>query len=132
MNSLKGKITSLKTNGSLSLVTILVEDVFFNTIVIETPDTASYLKTGNSIKVIFKETEVVIGKGISHTISIQNKVIGEILELKKGELLSKLIINTTVGQLIAVITTDSLYQLQLEVGEKITAMIKTTEIMLSE
>nr|WP_106791665.1 TOBE domain-containing protein [Aquimarina sp. Aq78] len=125
-------MTSIKTNGSLSLVTVDVGAVFFNTIIIETPDTAPYLKQGNHIKMIFKETEVIVGKGIEHSISIQNKAIGEIINIKKGQLLSTLTIDSTIGHLTAIITSDAADQLQLEIGEKITAMIKTTEIMLSE
>ncbi|WP_108840626.1 molybdopterin-binding protein [Aquimarina sp. Aq78] len=132
MNVLQGEITSIKTNGSLSLVTVDVGAVFFNTIIIETPDTAPYLKQGNHIKMIFKETEVIVGKGIEHSISIQNKAIGEIINIKKGQLLSTLTIDSTIGHLTAIITSDAADQLQLEIGEKITAMIKTTEIMLSE
>ncbi|WP_074405611.1 MULTISPECIES: TOBE domain-containing protein [Aquimarina] len=132
MNVLKGEITSIKTNGSLSLVTVDVGAVFFNTIIIETPDTAPYLKQGNHIKMIFKETEVIVGKGTEHSISIQNKAIGEIINIKKGTLLNTLTIDSTVGHLTAIITSDAADQLQLEIGEKITAMIKTTEIMLSE
>lgn len=132
MNVLQGEIASIKTNGSLSLVTVHVGTVFFNTIIIETPDTAPYLKQGNHIKMIFKETEVIVGKGIEHPISIQNKAIGKILNIKKGKLLSTLTIDSTVGHLTAIITSDASDQLQLQIGEKITAMIKTTEIMLSE
>ncbi len=133
MNSFKGKIADIKTNGSLSLITIQVESVLFTTIVIETPDTASYLKQGNSVTIIFKETEVIISKGIDQpSISIQNKTVGEILDIKKGALLSTLTIDTTIGKIIAVVTSDSIDQLQLYVGEKITTMIKATEIMLSK
>ncbi|WP_109851156.1 molybdopterin-binding protein [Aquimarina sp. AU58] len=132
MNVLQGEIMSIKTNGSLSLVTVHVGTINFNTIIIETPDTASYLKQGNHIKMIFKETEVIVGKGVEHSLSIQNKAIGEIINIKKGTLLSTLTIDSTVGHLTAIITSDAVDQLQLEIGEKITAMIKTTEIMLSE
>lgn len=132
MNTLKGKIASIKTTQSLSLVTIQIEDVFFNTIVIETPDTAVYLKTGGSITILFKETEVIIGKGSEHHISIQNKVMGTILKIEKGELLSKLIISTKIGEITAILTLDATIHLQLKVNEKITVMIKTTEIMLSQ
>lgn len=132
MNTLKGKIASIKTTQSLSLVTIQIEDVFFNTIVIETPDTAVYLKTGGAITILFKETEVIIGKGSEQHISIQNKVMGTIIKIEKGELLCKLIINTTIGEITAILTLDATIHLQLKVNEKITVMIKTTEIMLSQ
>ncbi len=131
MNILKGTITHIKTSGSLSLVEVQVADVFFKTIVIETPSTASYLKYGNQISVIFKETEVAIGKGMVHPVSLQNKVTAEILEIEEGELLSKLTLRTTAGRIVAIITADAVCQLQLLVGERVTAMIKTNEMMLS-
>ncbi len=132
MNTLQGKITTIKNKGSLSIVEVDVSGILFNTIIIETPKTVSYLKVGNAIKLIFKETEVVVGKGIHHPISIQNQAIGKIEKIEKGELLTKLMIDISIGEVIAIITTDAFHQLQLELGEEVTTMIKTTEIMLSE
>ena len=132
MNQLEGEITNIKTSGSLSLVEINVGAIFFNTIIIENPNTASYLKKGNDIKVIFKETEVIIAKGIEPQTSIQNKVIGEITFIEKGELLTKLTIDTALGKIIAIITSDAMRQLQLQIGERITAMIQANEIILSK
>ncbi len=132
MNILKGKITAVKTNGNLSLVEIDVDNIPFKTIVVETPDTASYLTKGNIVKVIFKETEVIIGKGVEHAVSMQNKIVGKILTIENGELLSKLTIDIGVGKIVSIITTNAVQELRLQVDEKITAMIKTNEIMLSE
>lgn len=132
MNIFKGAITSIKVSSSLSLVEINVNGIFFESIIIETPETASWLKEGDEINVIFKETEVVIGKGLEHNVSMQNKIRGEILEIEKGELLSKLTIAAAIGEIVAIITSNAVHQLQLQVGETITAMIKTSEIMLSQ
>ncbi len=132
MNIFKGKITFIKVSGSLSLVEVNVDGILFKSIIIETPDTAAWLANGNEINVIFKETEVVIGKGLQHTVSMQNKIPGEILEIVNGALLSKITIGTTVGKIVAIITYNAVQQMQLEAGETITAMIKTNEIMLSQ
>ncbi|GAA4277047.1 TOBE domain-containing protein [Aquimarina mytili] len=132
MNILEGKITDINTHGSVSLVTLQIGPVSFNTIVIETPDTVSYLKKEHIVKVAFKETEVIIGKNHDHSISIQNKVVAKILDIEKGTLLSKLTLGTSVGKIIAIITTNAAQQLQLHIGEEVTTMIKTTEIMLSQ
>ncbi|WP_282088959.1 TOBE domain-containing protein [Aquimarina algiphila] len=132
MNILKGKIIAVKTNGNLSLVEIDVDNISFKTIVVETPDTASYLTKGNIVKVIFKETEVIIGKGVEHAVSMQNKIVGKILTIENGELLSKLTIDIGIGNIVSIITTNAVQELRLQVDEKITAMIKTNEIMLSE
>lgn len=132
MNVFEGKISSIKTNGSISLIGLDINDVIINTVVIETPDTAAYLAKDHFVKVMFKETEVVIGKGIHHAMSIQNKIVGNILDIEKGELLSKLTVNSDIGDIVAIITTDSMLKLELKVRDQVTAMIKTTEIMLSK
>jgi len=133
MNNLKGNIKSINNKGSLSIVDINVgNNIIFKTIIIESPKTASYLIEGHKINVIFKETEVVIGKGVIHPISMQNKVVGTILNIEKGELLSKVTIDIAIGKIVSIITTSAVENLELSLGEEITAMIKTNEIMLSE
>ena len=63
MNILKGTIEKLTISGSLTLIGIKVKTIDMSAIVIDTPKTAPYLKIGNTITVVFKETEVIIGKG---------------------------------------------------------------------
>jgi len=132
MNVIKGEITNIKVDGCLSLVGINVGDTRFSVIIIDTPETVSYLKTGNLIKVIFKETEVIVGKGAKHHISLQNKLIGRVISIESGKLLSKVIIETAAGRIVSVITTNAVNQLGIEEGSEVTAMIKTNEIMLAE
>ena len=132
MNVLQGKISSIKTSGRLTIVTLDLNHVMMNSIIIENPETVSYLKPGNPIKVMFKETEVVVGKGKEIPVSMENQVEGIITEMSKGELLCSISMETKVGKLKATLTAESASKLQLKVDENITAMIKTTEIMLSE
>lgn len=132
MNILTGKIEKLTVRGSLTLIGIEVNGIGMSAIVIDTPVTAPYLKIGNTITAVFKETEVIIGKGNTDNISLRNKFKGTIAILENKELLSKLTINTSVGKICSIITSNAVNQLNLEVGSEVTAMIKTNEIMLSE
>lgn len=133
MNSLKGHIKKVQVNGSLSLVTIALSDeILFKAVIIETPETASYLSEGHLVKVLFKETEVVIGKDIKHLISLQNQIRGEIKRVERGQLLSNIIINTPAGDISSIITTNAVDQLNLKEELTVCAMVKTNEIMLSE
>ncbi|SNR79250.1 TOBE domain-containing protein [Lutibacter flavus] len=132
MNILKGKIEKLTVSGSLTLIGIEVNNIGMSAIVIDTSEAAPYLKLGNTITVVFKETEVIIGKGNTDNISLRNKFKGIIDILECKELLSKLTINTSVGKISSIITTNAVNQLNLKVGSEVTAMIKTNEIMLSE
>ena len=132
MNTLQGKISKLTISGSLTLINILVDEIGVSAIVIDTPETAPYLKIDHDITVIFKETEVIIGVGNTDGISMRNKFVGTISKIESKELLSKLTIDTTVGNVCSIITTNAVNQLGLKLGLEVTAMIKTNEIMLSD
>ncbi|NER12862.1 tobe domain protein [Leptobacterium flavescens] len=132
MNILKGEIKNLSVKDSLSLVYVDVEGITLSAIVIDTPQTAAYLTPGSKIQLIFKETEVIIGKGKENHISLQNKLPGTIGFIEKGDLLSRLVVDTEAGKITSIITTNAVNQLGLETGSEVTAMIKTNEIMLSE
>lgn len=132
MNVLAGKIDSLTVKNTLTLVYINVASARLCAIVIDTPETAPYLKTGNPINVIFKETEVIIGVGNDQQISLQNRLVGQVTSVESGDLLSKLTINTPAGDVVSIITTNAVNQLNIVIGKEVTAMIKTNEVMLSE
>ena len=132
MNTLAGTIATVNVQGNLSLVYVDVESIRLSAIVIDTPDSASYLLPGHAVQVIFKETEVILGKGHHHEVSLQNRLVGRVQAIEPGALLSKLTLDTTVGKIVSIVTTRAVQQLQLQVGTEATAMIKTNEIMLSD
>jgi molybdate transport system regulatory protein len=90
MNTLNGNITAIQSHEGISLVKVESNDTIFTSIVLDTPETASYLKTGHSVKIIFKETEVIISKDSSPNISLQNRLDCTIESIKKGVLLSQI------------------------------------------
>lgn len=133
MNSLTGNIQEIQQNGNLSLVTIkIANDLFIKTIIVETPESASYLRTNHVINVLFKETEVVIGTDIAASISLQNKIPGIIQDLEKGTLLSRIVVKSEVGTIESIISTHAVESLDLKQGINVVAMIKLNEIMLAE
>ena len=132
MNNLQGKIHDIKTSESLSLIYVMVNNCKITAIVIDTPKTNKLLEKGKNVTVIFKETEVIIGKGHNHEISMQNKFEGFIKHIESKNLLSKVTVSTKVGDIKSIITTNAVNQLQLTVNKEVTAMVKTNEIMLTE
>jgi molybdate transport system regulatory protein len=132
MNILKGHINSIKVNGDLSIVKVKVGEVVFSTILIDTPETAPYLKLDNEVSVIFKETEVILGVGDMGGISLRNKIKGKVSHIDSDTLLSKVIIETDIGKVTSIITSNAVKQLQIVLGLELTAMIKTNELMLSK
>lgn len=133
MNSFIGEITAIEQEESLSLISVRVGEIPFTSIVIDSPDTAPYLHIGNKIQVLFKESEVLIGKIISnYDISLQNKISCTIKAIDKGKLLSKIELESAIGKVVSIITTNAVMKLQLREAEVVTAMVKTNEIMLAE
>lgn len=131
MNILKGEIEGISVQGGLSLVHVNVGGIKLSAILIDTPETSSYLKIGHSVKVIFKETELILGKGEEIRISLQNRIPGTVKSIEKGELLSKVTLQTEVGDIASIITTNAVSQLEIQLGVEVIGMIKTNEMMLS-
>ena len=131
MNSFPGKITGITTEQNLSLVKIEVQGVEFKSIVVEKPQSASYLKIGQPVNILFKETEVIIGDASTKYISLQNRILCQILKVNKGKLLSELLLSFGNLWMRAVITSNAVTQLNLDEGVEVMALIKTNEIMLS-
>ena len=132
MNSISGQISQIEVSGHLSIVSVAVaEQLQLKAIVVETPASASYLKEGQPIQLLFKETEVVIGSREQLSISLQNKIPATIIQLEKGQLLSRLTLATAVGQINAIISTHAIQELQLHEQQMVTAMVKLNEVMLS-
>ncbi len=132
MNVLNGIITSIEVCDRLSLVTIKCEDTPFSVIIIETPESVDYLVENRPIQILFKETEVILSKNEVHNISLENVFSCTIAEIKKGKLLSSIRLLFNEIELNSIITSQSLEKLKLEPGMRITAMVKTNEIMLAQ
>ena len=132
MNILKGYIEEIKVNRDLSIVKVNVGGVIFSTIVIDTPLTASYLQVNNEVKVIFNETEVILGIGDMKGISLRNKIEGRVIRIESDELLSKITMDTKIGEICSIITSNAVEQLGIIPQIQVTGMIKTNELMLSK
>lgn len=113
------------------MVEVRVKDVMLKVLTIDTVKSTSELMKGSSVNILFKETEVIIGKGSSLPVSLPNQLPGRITKLTIGSLLSKLELDTNVGQIYAIIPSESINRLALKVDDEICAMVKTNEMMLS-
>lgn len=131
MNTLNGYISSIQSHEGISLVKVNSNNAQFTSIVLDTAETASYLKKGHFVKIIFKETEVIISKDLNPNLSIQNRIQCTIGSITKGALLSQ--INLKFGNAIleSIITTNACEQLQLEKNDTVLALVKTNEVSLS-
>jgi molybdate transport system regulatory protein len=61
-------------------------------------------------------------------LSGRNQIPGEIIEIKKGDVVSEVVIQAGENQIAGVITTTSVDKMDLKVGDQVYALIKATEV----
>jgi molybdopterin-binding protein len=64
--------------------------------------------------------------------SIRNKIPGSVREITSDQVLSEVVIDTPVGSVAAVITTRSVREMQLKVGDSVSALIKATNVSIEK
>ncbi|MGR3176273.1 MAG: TOBE domain-containing protein [Candidatus Scalindua sp.] len=130
MNKLKGKIMNIESSEHISIVDIEVEGDLFSSIIIETPETADYLRIGNEVFMLFKETEVSIGKALSGNLSLRNRLKSKIKTIEKGKVLTKITLDYKRKDIISIITTRSTNNLDLKVGDEVQGLVKANEVII--
>lgn len=131
MNILNGIISQIQSHEGISLVRVQSNDVTFSTIVLDTPETSDYLKIKSPVKIIFKETEVVISKDLNPNISTQNKLLCRIESIQKGVILSQINLVYEQEVIKSIITRNACEELDLKENDTVLALIKTNEVSLS-
>lgn len=132
MNKLEGQIAAIECNRHMSLVDVAVGGDVFSAALLETPETADYLKVGTLVTLLFKETEVALAKELSGLISLRNRFAVTVRHIERGDILSAVTLDYAGGVLTSVITTRAVDRLQLVVGDTLEALVKANEIALME
>jgi molybdopterin-binding protein len=65
-------------------------------------------------------------------ISARNQLPGVIRATKLGGVMAEVTVDVDAGAIIAAITRGSVESLELKVGDKVTVVIKATEIMIAK
>ena len=65
-------------------------------------------------------------------ISARNQLEGKVVEVKLGDIMAHVVVKIGKSQIESVITRRSAEQLGLRKGDKVTVVIKSTEVMLQK
>lgn len=132
MNKFRGCITRIEANDHVSLVDVDVSGDNFTATLLETPDDAPYLRVGNVVDVLFKETEVSLAKGLTGLISLRNRVTVTVKQVRSGVILSEVVMDYRGQPMSSIITTGSIRRLNIQTGDEIEALVKANEVTLME
>ncbi|UBM59803.1 TOBE domain-containing protein [Marinilongibacter aquaticus] len=132
MNSFEGKIKQVGSHGSLSIVSVeMALGHRLQSIIIDTPESVPYLKENQTVRVLFKETEIILATEPETQLSVLNRFAATIEEIDEGRLLSRIELQTEMGFCVAIVPSESLAQLHLKKGRTVYAFVKINDVLLA-
>ena len=90
------------------------------------------LAEGVAACAIIKASEVMIGKGLDGTkLSARNALAGEVSQLLDGSVNSEVVVRLACGsEVVASITKSSVQRLGLKIGDRVSAIVKASNVMV--
>jgi molybdate transport system regulatory protein len=132
-NVLEGKVKDV-TKGAVNAQVTLVLDGGEQIISVITNSSADLLglETGKSAYAIVKANEVIVGKGIDGSkLSARNVLAGEVTSTHDGAVNSEVEIKLNGGTtVVASITRESVRTLGLKQGDKVSAIVKASNVLV--
>ncbi|MBL7967463.1 MAG: TOBE domain-containing protein [Prolixibacteraceae bacterium] len=130
MNKLPGTIANIQQSGAILLVDADVNGHGFSALLIESASLSEWLQIGNTVDLVFKETEVSLAKNLSGQISLRNRMKCVVQEIVRGDLLCKIKMSFQDYIIYSAITTRSVDAFHLAVGDEVEALVKANEVSL--
>lgn len=127
MNTLTGTITQITTEDPINLITIEVKGTHIFAVTLQL---APEFQKGNTVVLMFKESEIVLSKTASALIGVENCIPVTISRTTTGKIFSELALTSSLGDFIALVTNVSLSGFTITEGEEYYALIKANEISL--
>lgn len=91
-----------------------------------------HLLVGDTIYVLIKGTDIMLAKSFSGILSARNRAKGVVREIIQGDVLSKVFVESRGDMLHAIVTNASLKDMDIRNGDEVTAIVKSTELILSK
>lgn len=131
-NRLCGTIVSIAKGQIHAHVQILWKDIPLSVIITRASCEDMHLSVGDTISALIKGTDIMLAKSFSGMLSARNRVKGIVREIVQGDILSKVFVESQGDMLHAIITNTSLKEMKLQEGNEVSAIVKSTELILSK
>lgn len=90
------------------------------------------LQVGDEVVAIFKSSAVLLTTDMSLNISARNKLGGIVETINFGEVNSEVVVNIGGDLIASVITKNAVGNLDVKVGDRVTAVIKSSDVMIGK
>ena len=125
-----GTITRVVKGHIHANVQILWKSIPLSVVITKASCEDMQLSEDDSITVLIKGTDVMLAKSFSGMISARNRVSGIVKRIIRGDVVSKVFVESQEEMLHAIITNTSLEEMDISEGNEITAIVKSTELIL--
>lgn len=129
MSQIIATVTSIENCDSLHIVKF---DFHGQTLSMMSLEIDTNIKINTKVKLTVKPTNIAIGKNFRGEISHSNQLISIIKDIKNGQLLSSVQLYIVDTTLESIITCQSSKNLNLKVGDTVTAYIKANDLSIAE
>lgn len=129
MNKIKAKVTQIDKIDSLHIVSFDFDGILLKMMSLELSEK---IQIDTSVILAVKPTHVTFAKNFQGYISITNQFRARIKKINNGKLLSSAIFETKNTLIESVFTTTSLRQMNLQLHDEFTIMIKASDISIKE
>ena len=129
-SKVSGTITTVVKGHIHANVQILWKSIPLSVVITTASCEDMHLSEGDSITVLIKGTDVMLAKSFSGMISARNRVSGIVKQIIEGDVVSKVFVESQDEMLHAIITNTSLKEMDVREGNEITAIVKSTELIL--
>jgi molybdate transport system regulatory protein len=132
-NVLEGKVQSV-TRGAVNAQVILAlaggEQIV--SIITNSSVDSLGLESGKTAFAIVKANEVIVGKGVDGSkLSARNVLAGEVISAHDGAVNSEVEIRLAGGTtVVATITKESVHALELKQGDRVSAIVKASNVLI--
>ena len=129
MSRLKARILEIESVENLNIVKFSFNSTILTMMSL---DLSENMVVGRDVYLVLKPTHIVIAKEFSGLVSFSNKMEAIVESVENGKLLScvKLLVDGVVIE--SIITLESAKEMNLKIGDRVTAMLKASELSIAE
>ena len=133
-NQISGKVEKIEKGEVNSQIYIkLKDDISLVSVITQTAVSNLNIKIDDEVIAIFKSSNVLLMTDTNLNISARNKIDGIIDYINKGDVNSEVVIDIgNTNKIASVITTNSIESLNLKEGMKVSAIVKSSDVMIGK
>ncbi|WRZ90031.1 TOBE domain-containing protein [Streptomyces sp. NBC_01007] len=131
-NQLPGTVTSVTPGEAMATVKVRLDagQEITAAVTLEAVQELG-LVSGSTVRALVKSTEVSLATGPVNGLSIRNQLPGTVTDVTTGGAMARVKVQVEGAELTSAITKDAVTELGLSAGSEVVALIKSTEVSLS-